>query len=854
MRGVTQKKQSQRGSTSVSVIVMSTGLLIASAMLVSKIRDIKKAKKNEIGMDTDRRVNEAALQVLTQLIANGVIFYNPTCAKAVPQTVGVANQMTAGGTAVTPYSDDGSGCGFSAAGTMASGFDCNSATSPGWLYRTEDSRVVVDVCVPVTEKNSSGVYEVTKIPVPVTFLSYREKTFEREALDIEDSVASESTLENVKRHFGMVRVRRTGMKANRSPYPTLDGEINFGVVQDANNGLLGKHGAADLCYYMRPRTKSQGAGATESDDNDPKKYRGFVDRNPTTDMDDLYKRYKLHDLEPRPDGRLADQYGADYSWDELVKSEDKPIKQKLEKNFLLLEDFLEKPGKVFDAYVSGLRVGRNPFGNNFDSSPISEELAVVSMANEEGVITRAGAKTSDGKYCLSRDKYKVDREAYKSYFVGVMPKYAPEGPKFKHFLTGSKSEPNKWNNSDDVEERKAFLNDLKQGCENSGKSDKAKFCTRVEIPYEKLQLTFRKRCVQKEYIIPSAPVSTGPTPYVRYSNAAVNVSCDPNWVAKVKNLFQAFKNNNEGEKKMSDAKKEMNFQQVLSALEVDDDFQSQSGVWASDFFEYDSSLGEKPYDAYLAHRSALGSVEGEQFKYTGNVNYIEDPCDPVCDDDGNCTADCPPVERYGGDTPVTVWEYEDTPTAEPLTHTSQICSYYYYKEPHRANRCRYNFKTVLNEDHICRNKDGCFDESTHIRMADGTEKRVTQLKNGEFVFNPITGKPARIVKLVAGPEFKPLIHVSVDGRVVKVTETHPFMTKRGWVQAKNMKVGDEVRSTGGGYLPVTQVSLGESGRMVVNLALDGSAAQPELHYVLADGVVTGDLVIQNLIEARASNP
>jgi hypothetical protein len=326
-------------------------------------------------------------------------------------------------------------------------------------------------------------------------------------------------------------------------------------------------------------------------------------------------------------------------------------------------------------------------------------------------------------------------------------------------------------------------------------------------------------------------------------------------VDKVRELYQAFKNNSNDEKNMAEAKKELNFQQVISALEVDDDFLSANGVWES--FNYDSSLGTNPQDVYLAHRSALASSLGgelsgdSQFKYTGNQQYYTYPCDQW-DMYGGCTHNAQ-VLNDPGPKSITFWEYEDAPTAEPLTHTSQICSYYFYKEPHRANRCRYNFKTVLNENFVCRNHDGCFDESTHIRMADGTDKRITDLKKGDQVFNPATGRPATISKLVAGPEFKPLLHVSVDGRLVKVTQTHPFMTRKGWVQARHLKKGDEVRTARNGYLPVSQMEWGETGRLVVNLALEGSADQPELHYVLADGVVTGDLVIQNLLEARASS-
>ena len=108
------------------------------------------------------------------------------------------------------------------------------------------------------------------------------------------------------------------------------------------------------------------------------------------------------------------------------------------------------------------------------------------------------------------------------------------------------------------------------------------------------------------------------------------------------------------------------------------------------------------------------------------------------------------------------------------------------------------------------------------------------------------------MKLTIGPELKPLVHIAVNGKVVKVTDTHPFMTRRGWVQARALTTADEVRSGRNQYLKVTSVTLGAIGRTVANLALEGAADQHDLHYVLADGVVTGDLVIQNMIDRKAA--
>jgi hypothetical protein len=50
---------------------------------------------------------------------------------------------------------------------------------------------------------------------------------------------------------------------------------------------------------------------------------------------------------------------------------------------------------------------------------------------------------------------------------------------------------------------------------------------------------------------------------------------------------------------------------------------------------------------------------------------------------------------------------------------------------------------------------------------------------------------------------------------------------------------------------VAKSEQGATGRLVVNLALEGEGMNADEHYVLADGVVTGDLVIQNMITPRA---
>jgi hypothetical protein len=430
-----------------------------------------------------------------------------------------------------------------------------------------------------------------------------------------------------------------------------------------------------------------------------------------------------------------------------------------------------------------------------------------------------------------------------------MPKLGSEGgPQFKHFLTGTKSEPKTWNPTP------TQLQDYKNGCKNSAGTD-ASFCTRVDIPHREYSGSMRMKCERTEKEIPNVEQSTvtvadpkdpdktitvgGPMPPPNkiYADKAVQVSCDPNWVATVRsylNREKAALNNTGGMASPATLAKETTLDMAISALEVDDEFLAAEGKWQQNPIE-----GEAGPHPLITEYQKITKIPDASSVADGIVTYQGE------------------VWKYGEKEPkkktVSVWKLVplDRPV-ETEKYVSETCAYFTYHQPANASQCNFNYKTKDEANYVCRNHDGCFDESTLIRMADGSDRLVTQLKRGEFVYNPITKKPARIVKLTMGPELKPLIHVGVAGRIVKVTDTHPFMTRRGWIQAKALKATDEILSGQKHYLPVTSVSIGATGRTVANLALEGPADQTDLHYVLADGVVTGDLVIQNMLELKAS--
>lgn len=148
---------------------------------------------------------------------------------------------------------------------------------------------------------------------------------------------------------------------------------------------------------------------------------------------------------------------------------------------------------------------------------------------------------------------------------------------------------------------------------------------------------------------------------------------------------------------------------------------------------------------------------------------------------------------------------------------------------------------------------GCFATGTPIRMADGSERAVEQLKEGDQVLNPVTGKAQTIASTRRGYESKGLIEVGYDGRSIKVTENHPFITKgESLRQARSLNLGDEILGPDGKLHKITtlQQTEPEPFQWVHNLTLRAASGDVAQHAVMANGLVTGDHFLQTELERR----
>ncbi|WP_431931220.1 RHS repeat-associated core domain-containing protein [Nonomuraea jabiensis] len=125
---------------------------------------------------------------------------------------------------------------------------------------------------------------------------------------------------------------------------------------------------------------------------------------------------------------------------------------------------------------------------------------------------------------------------------------------------------------------------------------------------------------------------------------------------------------------------------------------------------------------------------------------------------------------------------------------------------------------------------------TKVRMADGTDKPIEDVKVGDRVLatDPETGKsgPQPVVGTLTSAGAKTLVRISVDDGVLVATDNHPlWVADRGeWVRADELRAGMLLRTPAGSYARVTAVETERRAEQRVhNLSVGG----PHTYYVEA---------------------
>lgn len=475
---------------------------------------------------------------------------------------------------------------------------------------------------------------------------------------------------------------------------------------------------------------------------------------------------------------------------------------------------------LYSAQPRAEGTGPGDFADNYDITPVPEEQRTTyevlkGLRPQLLAYYKQGYRTAEVE---SKDYQDKGREV----FAGVMPNQgAVGGPQFQYFLAAHEGTAHHLQDATTFDP--ARLAQMKQGCATTTGDSNADFCTRVDIPYKSYVSNFKTRCVQR-----NKKMSPGEVFSVQKS---VQASCDPGWVDKI----QGFVNSTEGN------------------LLV----QGGTEYLIGDYIKL--MEGRHPSQVALVGSTEYFGVPKNWVPHIPRVTPTRNAKDDKGEMGEKADVEALPLIPGQGQIPaneVAYYELEDVKQVSLNNYTAQKCVYYKYYNAQDPRTCRIELLTKDAQGWwVCRTSDGCFDENTFIRLADGSDRKIIDLTPQDLVLNPKTGLAMKIRNMSIGPEKNEMIEVeTADGKLVKVTLTHPFKTQSGWKKAENLAVGDEIEGLNGSetqkikkakrYMPTTVPN-------VVNLFLDAPEGSLDDHYVLANGVPTGDLHVQQLLEKGA---
>ena len=144
--------------------------------------------------------------------------------------------------------------------------------------------------------------------------------------------------------------------------------------------------------------------------------------------------------------------------------------------------------------------------------------------------------------------------------------------------------------------------------------------------------------------------------------------------------------------------------------------------------------------------------------------------------------------------------------------------------------------------------EGCFAPGTRITMVDQSLRPIENVTVGDIIFNPATKGGSVVKRVVKSPEPYHLIKISTAKNILTVSRLHPMITKNGIKKAANVKVGELLLMSDGKYASVVRVGPSPvfSNQHVFNVELIASKSGERR--LIAEGIVTGDIVIQNSLK------
>lgn len=140
---------------------------------------------------------------------------------------------------------------------------------------------------------------------------------------------------------------------------------------------------------------------------------------------------------------------------------------------------------------------------------------------------------------------------------------------------------------------------------------------------------------------------------------------------------------------------------------------------------------------------------------------------------------------------------------------------------------------------------GCLGKDTQVRMADQSCKTISEIQVGEMILDA-NGKSVQVVDIMTGMEEKMILVESEDGKSILLTDSHPILTERGMVLAKNLNAADVLIMENGTKSALRFVYTKEYNDQVYSLVLENSTN------LIGNGFIVGDFETQNKAMSQAA--
>ena len=132
----------------------------------------------------------------------------------------------------------------------------------------------------------------------------------------------------------------------------------------------------------------------------------------------------------------------------------------------------------------------------------------------------------------------------------------------------------------------------------------------------------------------------------------------------------------------------------------------------------------------------------------------------------------------------------------------------------------------------CPGGGGCFLAGTMITMADGTEKNIEFMKEGDMVLSYDEAskqmKPGMVEKILHHPNED--LYFVINGHM-KVTPIHPLLSQGVWKEAGTLKVGDTLTDVNGKDVPIVTMERVEKEVDIYNFEVK------DYHTYVAEGMI-----------------